>query len=462
VLNFHQHYKILNKISYFPQMGFFDKFFGIETESKPQPEIGFGRYSDSYKTKAQYAAWDKSLDLFEKKEYLASFESFFTYLRDTKENNVNFSTDKGKIHFELIQGSKKIVGVADRKKVKAEAKVAITEDLNLGFMRRLMEENFKMRYSCFALDQANDITIVFDTNILDASPYKLYYALKEVATKADKLDDLLIDEFDVLHHTDESLIKHSTLAEKEVKYQFVVEEIKSVLDEIENGKLSTIQYPGGIAYLLLDLSYKLDYLTVPEGMLMETLERIHRLYFTKDTKTNLQKNVLLQKEFQHLIEQPKANFLKGMYQVKTSFGITKPVTHDRVVSFIDGELHQMDWYRNNGHHKVAMAIPGYIVGYCIFNYAVPKPDKELFHLYYRIIYGAYFKQLGFTDSYVDFKKQAFKAKEIKRAIKEIVATNKETYPKMSPNINRLSFDGQSKFAQSYLMMIRNLDLTKAE
>ncbi len=443
-------------------MGFFDKLFGVVTESKPQPEIGFGRYSDSYKTKAQYAAWDKSLDLFEKKEYLASFESFFTYLRDAKENNVNFSIDKGTIHFELIQGSKKIVGIADRKKVKAEAKVAITEDLNLGFMRRLMEENFKMRYSCFALDKENDITIVFDTNILDASPYKLYYALKEVATKADKLDDLLIDEFDVLHHTDESLIKHSAPEEKEVKYQFVIQEIKSVLDEIENGKLSTSQYPGGIAYLLLDLSYKLDYLTVPEGMLMETLERIHRLYFTKDTKTNLQKNVLLQKEFQHLLEQPKVDFLKGMYQVRTSFGITKPVTHDRVVSFIDGELHQMDWYRNNGHHKVAMAIPGYIVGYCIFNYAVPKPDKELFHLYYRIIYGAYFEQLGFTDSFVDFKKEAFKAKEIKRAIKEIVVANKETYPKMSPNMNRLSFDGQSKFAQSYLMMIRNLDLTKAE
>ncbi len=443
-------------------MGFFDNFFGTTTKSEPQPEIGFGRYSDSYKTKAQYKAWDKSLDLFEKKEYLASFESFFTYLRDIKENNVNFSIDKGILHFELIQGSKKIVGVADRKKVKAEAKIAITEDLNLGFMRRLMEENFKMRYSCFALDNDNDITIVFDTNILDASPYKLYYALKEVATKADKLDDLLIDEFDVLHHTDESLIRHSTSETKKVKYQFVIQEIKTVLEEIENGKLNTNQYPGGIAYLLLDLSYKLDYLTVPEGMLMETLERIHRLYFTKNKKTNLQKNVLLQKEFQNLIEQPKADFLKGMYQVKTSFGITKPVTHDKVVSFIDGELYQMDWYRSNGHHKVTMAIPGYIVGYCLFNYAVPKPDRDLFHLYYKIIYSDYFKQLGFTDGFVDLKKQTFKAKEIKRAIKEIVAENKENYPKLAPNLSGLSFDGQSKFAQSYLMMIRNLDVTKVD
>ena len=83
-------------------------------------------------------------------------------------------------------------------------------------------------------------------------------------------------------------------------------------------------------------------------------------------------------------------------------------------------------------------------------------------MYYKIIYSDYFEQLGFTDGFVDLKKQTFKAKEIKRAIKEIVVANKETYPKLVPNLNGLSFDGQSKFAQSYLMMIRNLDVTKVD
>ena len=48
-------------------MGFFDKIFGTTIEKLPQPDIRFGRYSDSYKSKEQYAAWDKSLELFEKK-----------------------------------------------------------------------------------------------------------------------------------------------------------------------------------------------------------------------------------------------------------------------------------------------------------------------------------------------------------------------------------------------------------
>ena len=443
-------------------MGFFDKFFGSTIENIPQPDIRFGRYSDSYKSKAQYAAWETSLVLFEKQDYLASFKAFFIYLKDEKENNVTFREEKGTIHFELIQGSKKIIGTANRKSVRAEAKIAITENLNIGFMRRLMEENFKTRYSSFALDTDNDITIVFDTNILDASPYKLYYALKEVATKADKLDDLLIDEFDALHHTDDSLMEQATAAEKETKYQFVVGEIKAVLDTIENGKLNTTQYPGGVAYLLLNLSYKLDYLTVPQGMLMETLERIHRLYFAKDAKTNLQKNAILQKEFQQLVKQPKIDFFKGIYRVKTTFGITKPVTHDRVVSFIDGELHQMDWYNDNDYYKVAMAIPGYIIGYCLFNYAVPKPDKDLFYLFYQIIYNDFFGKLGFQLDLVDLEQQVFNKKAIKKAIREIVETNKDIYPHLSPNVNKLSFDGQVKFAKSYLTMIRNLDLTKAE
>ena len=27
----------------------------------------------------------------------------------------------------------------------------------------------------------------------------------------------------------------------------------------------------------------------------------------------------------------------------------------------------------------ALSIPGYIVGYCMFNYAVPEPDRDLMH-----------------------------------------------------------------------------------
>lgn len=440
-------------------MGLLDKIFGNNPNQENQPDIKFGRYSDSYKSKAQYDAWDQSLELFENQEYLACFKAFFTYMRDEAEDNVHFFEEKGQLHFELIQGSKKIIGLANRQKVKAEAKIAITDDLNIGFMRRLMEENFKMRYSRFAIDSDNDITIIFDTSILDASPYKLYYALKEVATKADKLDDLLIDEFDVLHHTDESLLKHDSDYEKEIKYQFVISEIQKVLLEVKSGNLDGTQYPGGIAYLLLNLTYKLDYLTSPEGMLMETLERVHRVYFSNNGNSNLEKNAILIDEFEALMTQSKEDFFKGMYRVKASFGITKSVTHERIVSLIDGELSQVKWYRNNGYDAVALAISGYIVGYLLFIYAIPKPDKDFFHLYYQIVYNRYFTDLGFKLDYVNPKKQILDEKAIKRAIRETVEVHQKKYPKLKPNLALLSFDSKVNFAHTYLLMIRNLDLS---
>ena len=216
-------------------MGFFNKIFGLGKKELIQPDIQFGRYTDSYKTPEQYKAWDHSIDAFEKGNYLVSYRQFFQYLGNATVNNVYVEEKDGRLHFEVLQGSKKITGFADNKKVKVATKVVQADDLNVSFMRRLMEENYKMKYSCFALDEENDISIIFTTYVVDGSPYKIYAALKEVATKADKLDDLLIEEFDVLHHTDASLLEEINTTEKEVKYTFIQNNIKTVLQQIDKG-----------------------------------------------------------------------------------------------------------------------------------------------------------------------------------------------------------------------------------
>ena len=443
-------------------MGFFDRLFGSSTEKEPQPDIKFGRYSDSYKESDNYDAWDVALEKFDEGAYLESYREFFRYLRDEKEKNVKFREENGGISFELYQGSKKIIGFADSKKVKAEAKIAMAKSLNVGFMRRLMEKNFSLKYSRFALDKEDNITIVFDTYTLDGSPYKLYYALKEVATNADKQDDLLLDEFRMLQPVDTSHLEELPGPEKEVKYRYVMDKIEEVLLEIEGGKLHSDQYPGGIAYLLLDLIYKLDYLVKPEGYTMETLERMHRLYFSQDGKSTIQKNQMLVREFGKLRDRPRDDFFKEMYRVTATFGITTPVNHDRVVSFIDGEVNNMDWYKDNSYNMAAMAIPGYIVGYCMFNYAVPKPDRDFFHLYFKIVESAYFRQLGFTEEYWDVQLKTFNRKAIKRAVEEIAEENKSVFPRLSPASGSLDFKSLPDFAKSYLLMVRNLDMTKAD
>ncbi|MEM9823956.1 MAG: hypothetical protein AAF985_22920 [Bacteroidota bacterium] len=443
-------------------MGFFNRLFGGSSETSLQPKISFGRYTDSYKNKEQYDAWDASLEKFEAERYLESYKDFFRYLRDEEEDNVRCWEENGGLRFELYQGSKKILGFADYQKVNVEAKIAHSKALNLGFLRRLVEDNFNLKHSRFALDDENNITIKFDTYTLDGSPYKLYYALKEVATKADKQDDLLLDEFQVLEPIETGHLRSIPDTEKEAKYQFIVGELTKVLGEVNDGQLNREQYPGGIAYLLLNCSYKLDYLTRPEGVTMETLERLHRLYFAKEDKSMGKKIGILTQEFGKLVNRPKEDYFKEMYLVTSTFGITNPVNHDRVKGFIDGELPNMDWYQENGYEKVALAIPGYIVGYCMFNYAIPLPDRSFFHLYYQIIEADYFKSLGFTANFYDSSNQRFNKRGIKKAIRTVVEQNQTIYPKLSPKVASLDYSSLVKFAKSYLLMIRNLDLMKAD
>jgi len=173
-------------------MGLFSRLFRQEEDTKEIPDIQFGRFSDSYKKEFKYDAWDRAMVKFDNDHYLDSFELFFEYLKDDIQDNIQVERTQEKLNFTLFQGSKKIMGWADETKFRAEAKIVVAEELHIGFMRRLMEDNFELKYSKFALDKDSVITLVFDTYASDASPYKLYAALKELATQADKKDDILV------------------------------------------------------------------------------------------------------------------------------------------------------------------------------------------------------------------------------------------------------------------------------
>jgi hypothetical protein len=441
-------------------MSIFDRLFKPSEHESNQTEIAFGRYSDSYKSAEQFAAWDQALSAFEAGEYIKAYRAFFTYLYDEKEDNLHTEEEKDAIYFELYQGSKKVTGKADRLGVKAEARIISAPELKASFTRRMLELNFDLKYSRYALSPNNDITIVFNTAASDGSPYKLYFALKELATSADKQDDLLLDEFKNLQPLETNHLQPIPENQKKVKYDYLVEEITAALKIMDDGKLDLQTYPGGYSYLLLDLCYRLDYLIKPEGFMMETLERMNREFFTNTTQNTLQKVYLLRKEFESLQQREKTSYFKEMYRVKNSFGITGPVDQQKVQAIIDGELHNMDWYQENGHTEIAVAIPSYIVGYCLFTYAVPRPIRELFHLFYQISQPHYFRRLGIRIPFVDQHGQ-FHKRAIRKQIREISERHTAQYPHLIPQTSLLNFNNLLDFARSYLLLIRELDLTPA-
>jgi hypothetical protein len=444
-------------------MSFFERIFNFNNAiDDNQPNIPFGRYTDVYKTNEQYNAWDKSMAHFEKEEYKEAYRQFFVYLSDLKEESVKWKEEDNVLHFELQQGSEIIKGFINSEKIKAESHIAKADVTNVGFMRRLMEHNFSLKYCRFALNQQNNIVILFDTFLSDGSPLKLYNALKELSINADKQDDLLLDEFKMLQPLTPIVVEPIQESEKEAKYNYIQQEIKAVFEAFDKGKPDTNQYPGGYAYSFLYLTYKLDYLIRPEGFMMETLEKVHRIYFSAAEEKNTQlKNIAIRKELQKLLDRPKEAFYKEFYRTKSTFGITTPVNHERVAALIEGELKNIAWYKDNNHTMLALGIPGYIATYALFNYAMPKPDKDFLHLYIQIMEMPYFTSLGFNYPFRDSTGNLNKKTILKR-IKEIVTQNKANYAKLAPKTDSLDFSTPVTFAISYLEMIKEFNLQKSE
>ena len=440
-------------------MGFFDYFFSSKTEDSG-PKIQFGRFSDAYKEESKYDAWDRALEEYENQEYLASYKSFFTYLSDDSVDNVSFEEKDGKLHFRFYQGSKKIEGIADQSRITAEAKIAKTEKLHIGFLRRLLEENYQLRYSRYALDKENNLTAVFTSHIIDSSPYKMYYGLKELATYADKKDDILISEFETLQPINNGHVRHIDEAEKRIKYEYKNREIQKALDVIDDSKLNVQHYPGAEAYIYLNLIYRFDYLLKPEGITMEIIDNIHNLFFQNKNKTPEQKNRIIRKELKHILNIPYEEFSREIYDVKSTFGITQPSGLDRIQEFIESEVKNMDWYYQNGHTTYALAIPSYIVGYSLFNYSMPAPMRDLFNLYYQIMEYKYFDDLGIKGQYRSEKEMSIS--KVKKAIRAIINTHEDEYPEMKIDLRKISFQDMCAFSKSYLMMIQTIDFQRKD
>lgn len=439
-------------------MGFFDKLFGSTEEKTVQPDITFGRYTDAFKSKDQNKKWEEALSKFNKGNYLESFEAYMIYLKDPKEDNIQYKIERGTLTFTAFQGSKTLSGIADNKWFKVEAKMAKANDLHIGFLRSLMELNYDMTYARYCMDDDQNLTMVFDSSIIDASPFKLYFAMKELALHVDRQDDLLLAEFDELEPISNQHVQPLPEAELAIKLSYLRTEIQTVMEWIESGKLNEESYPGGLSYVLLNLVYKLDYFLQPQGRITEIFEKSHSIFFTKDEGLEtIQKNNLIRKEIKSILDFSDQVIIKQFQRTIYTFGLTTPVNHVQLVQFIEAEIDNMNWYRDNEYEEVAIAVPGYIVGYCLFNYAMPEPDRELLHLYYTILEPAFFKALGFEYNFLE-PQGAMNGKEIQKAITDILQAYQSKYTSSKPNLDMLIFNNPVDFARSFLLMLKSFTL----
>jgi hypothetical protein len=439
-------------------MRLLDLIFSLPKKNKPTLGIEFGRFSDAHKTPEQQAAWERSVEAFEVGRTLEAYSQFLAFLKNGDGTNLSSHITEGALHFEFWQGSRRIRGTATAQHLRAESRIAHTDgQLNVGFMRRLMEQNFHLKYCRFALTPDDCLAIVFDTHTVDGSPLKLLHALRELAINADKQDDLLLDEFQSLRAVDASEdLAPVPDTEKQVKYDYLRHEIESAFALLDAREPDPVKSPGAYVYLLLGMAFRLDYLIHSQGVMMNSFEQIFQNYFKKDNRNVSAKLQGLREGFEQLYNRPQAALMGEMYRTRSTFGINPGVGHDRIKSLIDGELSKMDLHLQQTHaDPIALAVPNYIVGYALFHYAPPMIDRDLFHLFFEVTQAPFFKNLGFTHERVQAnglpKKSAIEA-----AIRDIARRHAARYPQLRPNPARLDYSSMPRFAQSYLRMVGDM------
>jgi hypothetical protein len=437
-----------------------DKLFGRSKKKKePDPDILFGRYSDNNKTTAQVSRWTEADNLFKEKKYTDSFDAFFEYLRDNETQNVVYERNGAEGRFEVYQGSKIVRGSFDKGQVKAEVTLAKMPQPSVPVMRRLLEMNFSLYYSRFALD--NDrLNMRFDSNIESANPSKLYYGLKELATRGDKQDDLLVQDFSTLQTMDNDHVRPLAPQEKEVKYEYLQSWIKQVLDLIES--LDKDKFSGGISYLLLTLVYRIDYMIKPEGALLFELEKIPGIYFKKDERAVIEKNRDMIDQFKIVQAKSKEEILGSLFRSRHTFSIVTPQQHKVIADSIVSANANMVWYRDNSYPFIANQVIEYGFAYCQYSYSMPRVISELFNLYMQVNYSSYFLALGYQDAYYDIFKNQFNAEDIIEKIREIQEKWKGKYPNLDFKTQNIRFDNLVNFNHTFVSEIQllNMDANK--
>lgn len=433
----------------------FDKLFGWgKKDASSGPDIRFGRYSDNNKTVEKTNRWTASDNFYKEKKYTDSIDAFFDYLRDEAADNVTLERNGADFNFRIYQGSKVVRGSGNADHMQAEVSLARMPEPSVPVMRRLLEQNFTLYYSRYSLDK-DRLCMRFDSDIKTANPNKLYYALKELATRADKQDDLLVQDFSSLQSFDTEHTDEIPEAERETKFAFMQKWISETLGYIET--LDKEKMSGGISYLLLALVFRIDYLVCPEGSFQAQMEKIPILYFTKDERPATVKNEEMIEAFKKLQAKPKEEFFKCLFRSKSSFAIVAPQPHKTIADAIYAANNNMAWYRDNNYALIGQQICEYGISYCQYSYSLPSPLSALFLILMKVNYAGYFRSLGFTDTLYTEEKNKFEETAIIEKINQVLQEWKAKYPLLVFRTPNLRFDNLLNFNHSFTAELEQLN-----
>jgi hypothetical protein len=438
---------------------------GLPSKNKPsslQPFAGldgirFGRYSDNNKSHAKTQSWYLAEDRYKEKKYEEAFRAFFDYLRDDEEDNVIYQIDGRKFSFTLMQGSKKIHGECDGETINARSPLAIMETPGTAVMRRLLELNYSLYYSHSAMDDGNTLYMVFLSDVISTNPSKLYYGLRELATKADRQDDLLLNDFSYLKATDIDHIQQLPEKEREIKYNYFRIWIEEALNRVT--ELNQDSFSGAIAYILLDLLYRIDFLILPEAKLLRELEKINSIYWDKKDEIALvERNQMMKEAIRKLLDMPKEDFEASLYRSKSTFSIATPPKVEKLKDHIFGANKDSHWYIDNKYTDIGVLINEYGMLYNQFIYSMPKVQTDLITIYVAVMHPEFFTELGMKQAFYNRETKKFNQELVQAAVDQAIGKFKDKFKNLRWDHKRINYDTLYDFGITYSEQVANLNL----
>lgn len=399
----------------------------------------FGRYSDNNKTLKKTQCWYKAEDLYKEKKYNESLDAFFNYLKDEGEDNVIYEKNDTGFTFELSQGSRKVYGESDGNMITARVPLAIMEVPGIAIMRRLLDLNYSLYYSRTAKSDDNTLYMVFDTEVTTASPNKMYYGLRELATKADRHDDLLLEDFDTLKLADKDYTEKLTDHELEVKYKYFRKWILETLTSVDEQNQDS--FSGAIAYMLLGLVYRIDFMISPESKLLSELEQVNNLYWEKKDEIPLiERNKMMKNAIRKLLNFTKEDFAKSVYRSKGTFAISTPPKPEKVREYIINANKDGQWYVENKYADIAIRINEYGVLYSQFVYSMPKVQTDLTTIYMAALHPDFFEELGLKHKFYDVTTKTFNEDLVTTAVDQALKKFRDKFSSMRWEHSRVHYD----------------------
>ena len=431
-------------------MSLLDKLFSAKAKTKfvlaDEPSVVFGRYNARNKNDAQFGYWKKSAALYNEKKYLAAYEYFFLYLKDENIDNVFFKRKNNRIEFEFVQGSKIIKGLVNDQEIYAEAEVVRFEEISSPVMAKLLRENMHLKFSKFVIKN-NIYSIKYYSPVVDASPKSLYFALKELAIKADLFDDELINEFYTVKAINTMHIKDIPLEEKLLKLKYLRIWLSNILEKISEP--ATYWQKGEIPYHLLNFLYSVHYLIAPEGTLLADILAIESLALNGKKIFEKEQQGQIIKKLKKIGEKSNDELFNSLYKADATFSVNPATDFEQVKQFIIEQLKNINMGEDINETDKALEICTFILSYSSFYFGMPAVADDFLQIVWRVIYSDYFKELGFTNEYFLAETNSFNIELIKARIYALLHNSKKQHPDLKFNVNNLQFSDKLQFTISF-------------